>query len=119
MTQTITVHSFRRGRGKSQIAANLATVLAVGGRRVGIIDTDLRAPGLQGPFGLADADLGQTLNAYLRGLCPLPAAALDLTTRLGLGGPGRLVLVPADPDPRAIALAVRQGYTLDQLHDGL
>ncbi len=47
------IHSFRGGTGKSNTAANLATVVADAGQRVGVIDTDIQSPGIRVLFGLA------------------------------------------------------------------
>ena len=44
MSTIVTVHSFRRGVGKSSVAVNLAVLLALQGRRVALIDTDFQAP---------------------------------------------------------------------------
>ena len=45
MSKIISVHSFRGGTGKSHLTANLAAQLAVQGRRVAVVDTDLPSPG--------------------------------------------------------------------------
>ena len=42
----ISVHSFRGGTGKSNATANLATLLALQGKRVGVVDTDIQSPGI-------------------------------------------------------------------------
>ena len=39
MSAIVSVHSFRGGTGKSNTTANIATLLAAEGRRVGVIDT--------------------------------------------------------------------------------
>lgn len=41
---TILVSSARSGEGKSSVAANLASALALGGRRVVLVDADMRRP---------------------------------------------------------------------------
>jgi Mrp family chromosome partitioning ATPase/WD40 repeat protein len=50
--KTIMVTSGISGEGKSTTVANLAVALARSGRRVVLIDFDLRKPGLHGLFGL-------------------------------------------------------------------
>ena len=40
MTTVVSVHSFRGGTGKSNVTANLSTIIANSGKRVGIVDTD-------------------------------------------------------------------------------
>src|SRR5438128_10693765 len=117
MAKILTVHSFRRGRGKSNIAANLAMLLAADGRRVGVIDTDLYEPGVHLLFGLDNSAPGPTLNDYLAGACTIEQAARDVSA--GLGGRGRVFLVPADPDTSAVRHALRGGYAMERLADGL
>src|SRR5437016_14564673 len=50
--QTIGVTSAAAGEGKSTTVANLAVALAESGRRVIVIDADLRRPSLHTLFGL-------------------------------------------------------------------
>ncbi|MCK5805111.1 MAG: Mrp/NBP35 family ATP-binding protein [Lentisphaeria bacterium] len=49
----ILVMSGKGGVGKSTIAANLATYLALNGRTVGLLDVDVHGPSVPGMFGLA------------------------------------------------------------------
>jgi capsular exopolysaccharide synthesis family protein len=54
--QTIGITSAAAGEGKSTTVANLAVALAEGGRRVILVDADLRRPGLHTLFGLEHQD---------------------------------------------------------------
>src|SRR5579859_3981521 len=54
--QTIGITSAAAGEGKSTTVANLAIALAEGGRRVIVVDADLRRPGLHTLFGLEGKD---------------------------------------------------------------
>ena len=54
MSKIISVHSFRGGTGKSNTTANLATLLAQKGLKVGVVDTDIASPGIHIIFGLVD-----------------------------------------------------------------
>jgi capsular exopolysaccharide synthesis family protein len=54
--QTIGVTSAAAGEGKSSTVANLGVALAEGGRRVILIDADLRRPGLHQLFGVEPTD---------------------------------------------------------------
>ncbi len=65
MAKIISTHSFRGGTGKSNLTANLAVTVASGGKRVGIIDTDIQSPGVHVLFGLETETVGKTLNDYL------------------------------------------------------
>ena len=62
--QTIGVTSAAHGEGKSSTVANLAVALAEGGRRVILVDADLRQPGLHTLFGL---DGSEGLSSVLLG----------------------------------------------------
>lgn len=59
MPQTIAVTSAQRGEGKSVTALNLATAMAMDGRRVILVDADLRAP-VQHIFQNSDHEPGLT-----------------------------------------------------------
>src|SRR5438046_4921827 len=54
--QTIGVTSAAAGEGKSTTVANLAVALAQSGRRVIVVDADLRRPGQHTLFGLGRED---------------------------------------------------------------
>lgn len=79
---TILVTSARSGEGKSSVAANLASSLALGGRRVVLVDADMRRPTqdqvfpvLQGRPGLSQVlTRGAELEAALTLVSPNLAA---------------------------------------------
>jgi capsular exopolysaccharide synthesis family protein len=89
--QTIGITSPAAGEGKSTTVANLAIALAEGGRRVIVVDADLRRPGLHtlfgvdGQEGLANVLLGDHTQLPLQ---DTPAAGV----RLLASGP-----TPANP----------------------
>jgi succinoglycan biosynthesis transport protein ExoP len=103
--RTIMFTSARRDEGKSTTVANLAVALARGGRRVILVDLDVRKPSLEGLFalgkrpGLTTVVLG---NASLDSvLVPVPlldrAAADDRSTN---GSPrGMVEVLPVGPLP--------------------
>lgn len=62
MATIVSIHSFRGGTGKSNMTANLATLLAASGRRVAVIDTDIQSPGIHVLFGLAGDVVAASLN---------------------------------------------------------
>ncbi len=51
MRQIVSIHSYRGGTGKSNLTANLATAVALTGKRVGVVDTDIQSPGIHVLFG--------------------------------------------------------------------
>ncbi len=71
MSKIVSIHSFRGGTGKSNTTANLATMVACLGKRVGVIDTDIQSPGIHVLFGLSEEKINRTLNDYLWGRCAI------------------------------------------------
>lgn len=71
MTKIVSVHSFRGGTGKSNTSANMAAQLALAGKRVAVIDTDVQSPGIHVLFGFDEEMEGNMLNDYLYGECPI------------------------------------------------
>lgn len=113
----IAVHSFRGGTGKSYLTTQLATLLAAGGMRVGILDLDVQSPGIHLMFGLNGQDLPFTLNDFIGGHCELEQIAYDVTKALRKPVPGEVWLIPASTQPGQIAQLISQGYDADQLQE--
>ncbi|MCA9960193.1 MAG: MinD/ParA family protein [Chloroflexota bacterium] len=111
----VSVQSFRRGTGKTTIAANVAAMLAWHGQRVGVVDFNFAAPGLHILFNLSEDELLHTLNDFVWGECEIETAVYDLSERLALRG--QLLLVPASTQPRQIARVLRGGYYVNLLSD--
>jgi MinD-like ATPase involved in chromosome partitioning or flagellar assembly len=127
MKKVVSIHSFRGGTGKSNITANLASLVAMAGNRVGVIDTDIHSPGIHVIFRLEQSAVRSALNDYLWGRCPIEDAAYDVTGSLELGareGPEaeadrpRVFLIPSSIKPGEIAQVLREGYDVGLLHDG-
>jgi len=117
--QIISVHSYRGGTGKSNTTANLAALLAVTGRRVGVVDTDIQSPGIHILFGLGENDVHHSLNDYLWGRCHIKEAAHDVTAGLGPDVAGKVFLIPSSMKAGDIARVLREGYDVGLLRDGL
>lgn len=118
MPNIIAVNSFRRGVGRSNLAANLAVLLALFGQRVGVVDANLQSPGLHVLFNQPETGRQHTLNAYLWGISPIEQTAREVTGRLGQAIPGQIFLVPASTEMDDIKRALRQGYNVDLLNSG-
>lgn len=118
MSQIVSVHSFRGGTGKSNITANFSTLLAMEGRRVGVIDTDVQSPGIHVLFGLHEDEITHSLNDYLRGKCDIEDAALDVTSRLEADIEGQVFLIPSSIKVGEISRVLREGYDVGLLNDG-
>jgi len=115
----VSVHSFRGGTGKSNTTANLATVLARGGRRVGVIDTDIQSPGIHVLFGLAGDEITASLNDFLWHGRPIEEAARDVTPDGDAATGGRVFLIPSSIKPGEITRVLRAGYDAQRLTHGL
>jgi len=118
MSQIVSVHSFRGGTGKSNTCANLSALLAMQGRRVGVIDTDIQSPGIHVLFGLHEEDMAHSLNDYLWGRCSIEQAAFDVTPRLDADIKGQIFLIPSSIKAGEIARVLREGYDVGLLNDG-
>ena len=118
MAQIISVHSFRGGTGKSNLIANLAAVLALGGKRVGVVDTDIQSPGVHVLFGKSGADLDHALNDYLWGTCEIGETAIDVSASLGKSK-GKLFLIPSSTKPGEITRILQEGYDVQALTRGV
>jgi septum site-determining protein MinD len=118
MSQIVSIHSFRGGTGKSNISANLATMLAAQGQRVGVVDTDIQSPGIHVLFGLDEDRITHALNDYLWGECEIEQTAYDVSRSLDENLPGRVYLIPSSIRAGEIARVLREGYDVSLLNDG-
>ena len=121
MSTIISIHSYRGGTGKSNLTANLASSIALQGKRVAIVDTDLQSPGLHVLFGISPQQMGLSLNDYLYGRCNIEQAVHDVTDKLGsdVSTQGSLFLLPASINAGEITRVLREGYEVNLLTDGL
>jgi MinD-like ATPase involved in chromosome partitioning or flagellar assembly len=118
MSKIISIHSFRGGTGKSNTTANVSTLIAAKGYRVGVIDTDIQSPGIHVLFGLDEDDMKHSLNDYLWGKCHIEETAHDVTANLSEGIKGQLFLIPSSIKAGEIARVLREGYDVGLLNDG-
>ncbi len=118
MSHIIAVHSFRGGTGKSNTTANLSSLLASEGHRVGVIDTDIQSPGIHVLFKLGEDKVKYSLNDYLWGMCQIEDAAHDVTSHLNAEIKGRVFLIPSSVRTGEIARILREGYDVGLLNDG-
>jgi septum site-determining protein MinD len=118
MSKIVSIHSFRGGTGKSNTTANLASLLAVGGARVGVMDTDIESPGIHILFNFDESKMVHSLNEYLWGKCSIKECAHDVTDHLGAPAKGKVFLIPASMKAGEIARLLREGYDVSVLNDG-
>jgi MinD-like ATPase involved in chromosome partitioning or flagellar assembly len=117
MARVISIHSFRRGIGKTLLTANFALMVVRAG--VAVVDTDLETPSLHLLFGVDPDNLPHALNAYLARECSMRAAAYDMSAQLSIPAPGQLWLAPCSTDATQVSRALRDGYDVDWLEQGL
>jgi MinD-like ATPase involved in chromosome partitioning or flagellar assembly len=118
MPRIISVHSFRGGTGKSNTTANVATLLAMDGLRVGVVDSDIQSPGIHVLFNLEQENIRHSLNDYLWGKCAIQQCAHDVTAGLGEEISGKVILIPSSIKAGEIARVLREGYDVGLLNDG-
>ena len=118
MSKIVSTHSFRGGTGKSNLTANMTVLLAQGGYRVGVVDTDIQSPGIHILFGLDETKIGRSLNDYLWGKCDIADAAYDVTPGLDSDIKGKVFLIPSSIKAGEIARVLREGYDVGLLNDG-
>ena len=90
--QVIGFTSSTSGEGKTFSAVNLATVIALSGKRTVIVDADMRRPRLAETMGVPE---GQGLSTYLIGECTLD----DMVRRSDVQGLDLITAGPIPPNP--------------------
>jgi MinD-like ATPase involved in chromosome partitioning or flagellar assembly len=106
--------SFRRGTGKSTVAASAAVLLAQQGKHVGLMDLNFTAPSLQTLFNIGE--MPYTLNGFLWGDCEIQAVQSKIN-RPFVGGSGSLHVFTASEKLDEIARMGRGGYYLPLLDE--
>jgi MinD-like ATPase involved in chromosome partitioning or flagellar assembly len=118
MRQIVSIHSYRGGTGKSNLTANLATAVALTGRRVGIVDTDIQSPGIHILFGLDEKQITRTLNDYLYGQCQISQTAYHISPPEVTAAGGHIFLIPSSLKAGEIARVLKEGYEVEKLNEG-
>ena len=110
--QTLLVASARSGEGKTVTAANLAVVFAQAGRRVLLVDADLRKPGVHLMFNLPNE---RGLTSLLRS----DDVSLDAVAQTTEQDNLRVVTTgPLPPNPAELLGSQRMLAVLERLKDG-
>ncbi|MCE0523616.1 MAG: MinD/ParA family protein [Methylacidiphilales bacterium] len=117
MAKIVSIHSYRGGTGKSNLTANLASLVALAGKRVAVVDTDVQSPGIHIPFALGDDRIEFALNHFIWGECEIEKAAYDVSSVLQRAG-GPLYLVPSSIKISDIGRILKEGYDVRLLNDG-
>lgn len=95
MAKIIVLHSFKGGAGRSTLMACLAALLAQGGTRVGVIDSDTMSSCIQMLVGKDVMKIERALEG-LAGPLPIQQIAYNLTSYLGAGTQGQLFVIPKE-----------------------
>jgi len=119
LNKIVTVHSFRRSVGKSSLAANLASLLALQGQRVGLVDSDFQGASAHLFFGLAEDKITHTFNDFMWKKGDIINAAQDVTASLGEAAQGKLFLVPSSTSISEIMQILRTNMNLERYIEGL
>ncbi|MBI2332064.1 MAG: MinD/ParA family protein [Chloroflexi bacterium] len=121
----VSIHSFRGGTGKSNTTANLASQVAMTGKRVGVVDTDIQSPGIHVLFGLDEHKMGKTLNDYLHGKASIREVGYSVGDNK-VEGEGRsqlagknLFLFPSSIKGKEISQILHEGVDFNKLNEGL
>lgn len=121
----VSIHSFRGGTGKSNVTANLAAQVAMTGKRVGVVDTDIQSPGIHVLFGLDENKMGKTMNDFLHGKATIREIGFSVGDHPG-EGEGRakltgrnLFLFPSSIKGGEISQILREGIDFNLLNEGL
>lgn len=116
MAKIISIHSFRGGTGKSNVTANVATLLAAEGQRVGVVDTDIQSPGIHVLFGMRGDEVTHALNDFLWGRCSITHTAHPVMKGRVQG---QIYLIPSSIKTDEIVHVLRQGYDMRLLTGAL
>ena len=109
--RTLLVASAETGDGKTVIAANLAVVFAQAGRRVLLVDADLRTPGIHRLFDVANDRGLTTVMSRARG-------SVDRVTRASPIANLRVMTTgPIPDDPAALLGSDRMRGAVERLRD--
>lgn len=93
----VTLHSYKGGTGKTLLSVNLAMIFADQGKKVCLLDLDLRAPSLSSTF---NNDGKWWVNDYLNKACKVENVLTDCTPNYVKKG--QLFVGLADPSTEAI-----------------
>ncbi len=120
----VSIHSFRGGTGKSNTTANLAAQVALEGKRVGVVDTDIQSPGIHVLFGLDDKKMGKTMNDFLHGKASVAEIGMPIHEHIGGGAlaqlkDARIWLFPSSIKGTEISQILKEGVDFNKLNEGL
>lgn len=110
--KSILITSSGIGEGKTTVSANLATILAQGGKKVAIIDADMRRPRLHKLFGFENS----------RGLSDIFLGKADIQDAITICGDEKIMVVPSGdtpPNPTDLISSGRMDTILDIIKESV
>lgn len=115
MVSIVAIHSYSGGTGRTTLATNLASILALQGKRIGVLDASLQAPGMMIAYELERHQIFYTFNDYLRGNCQAKDIAYEINTISASSdiGIGKVYVIPASIRSEEIASILTEGYDVD------
>jgi MinD-like ATPase involved in chromosome partitioning or flagellar assembly len=119
MSQIVVIHSSRDGEGKSNISANVASLMALDGKRAGIVVASMQSPVRQVLFGLDEDHVRYALNAYISGRCDISQTAHDVSASLEPDLPGAVFVIPSSRNAGELARVLDGEQGMARLSDGL
>jgi septum site-determining protein MinD len=105
MGKLITIHSYKGGTGKSYLSVNLATIYALQGKRVCLVDLDFRAPTQHVVFD--PKNIKCFVNSVLDGACSVKDCLIDCSDKID--NKGELYVGFADFSTEAIREMISKG----------
>jgi len=119
MAKIVSFNAFLRGTGRSHLMANVATLLAAAGKRVGVADLDDSAPTQHLIFGLPEAAMAFTLADSMAGRCRVKQAAYEVTPQGVQSAGGGIFLTPLSIEPGWAPRSLHKELDLERLGDTL
>jgi len=105
MKKFVTIHSFKGGTGKSYLAVNLATIYALQGKKVCLLDMDFRAPTQHIVF--EPKNVKRWLNDVMNGNAEVEDCLIDCSEKIE--NKGKLYVGFADFSTEAIRDMISKG----------
>lgn len=118
MTEIISVVSIRGGHGTTTIAANLAAVFALNGRKVCVVDCSMEYTDLGEMLGVEDSP-AYTISDYLSGRCQITDTVLPSTLQFSTSPAGTVDVLLFGKSRLSMIEVRKNGIDLGFLADGL
>ncbi len=109
-SKTITITSFKRGTGKTNLLASIGVIAAQKNMNVLLVDSAFHSPSLHTLFDIDPSDLETTLTDCLLEKMPFKKALIQIKSG---AFKGHFYLLPASPKSHYITQLMKKGYDLN------